>query len=93
MPSERVAYRVARRELLTEFERKYLLELLERNGMDIRSAALEAELPVRELMALVRKHLRPFFLERVRRFYGTKLRNEEARRIADQLLSMELRAS
>jgi hypothetical protein len=58
--------------------------------MDIHSAALEAEMPVRTLLALVRKHTRPYFLARVRAFCGRKLRSVEARRIADQLLTMEL---
>lgn len=88
--SERVPFRVARRELLTEFERTYLLQLLERHGMNIEAAAREAQIPVARLYALVRKHTRPYFIERVRAFYGRKLRPHEARRIADQLLTLEL---
>lgn len=89
--SERVPYREARRRMLADFERNYLLELLERHGMNIDAAAREAGLPVGKLHALVRKHTRPYFLARVRAFYGAKLRPSHARRIADQLLSMELR--
>ncbi len=92
MPSEGVPYRIARRELLTEFERVYLLTLLERHGIDLQAAAREAELPLRELTSLVRKHTRPYFIARVRAFYGDKLRDQEARRIADRLLTMQLAA-
>jgi hypothetical protein len=86
----RIPFQAARRQLLTEFERTYLLELLERHGMDIHAAAREAEIPVQRLSALVRKHTRPYFIARVRDFYGRKLAPAEARRIADQLLSLEL---
>jgi hypothetical protein len=92
MPSEGVPYHVARRELLTEFEQIYLLSLLERHGIDLRAAAREAELPLDELTTMVRKHTRPYFIARVRAFYGKKLRNEEACRIADEILSLQLRA-
>ena len=92
MPSEGVPYHVARRELLTEFERVYLLSLLERHGIDLRAAAREAELPLVELTTMVRKHTRPYFIARVRAFYGTKLRNEEACRIADEILELQLSA-
>jgi hypothetical protein len=83
------SFRVARE----GFERAYLLELLERHHMDLEAAAREAELPVEELEALVRKHVRPYFIERVRRFYGEKLGGGEAGRIADHLLSLELAQS
>ena len=92
MPSEGVPYRVARREMLDEFERIYLLSLLERHGIDLRAAAREAELPLEELITLVRKHTRPYFVARVQRFYGDKLRTEDAGRIADELLTMQLSA-
>lgn len=92
MPSEGVPYRVARRELLEEFERVYLLSLLEKHGIDLRAAAREAELPLEELITLVRKHTRPYFVARVQKFYGDKLRNEDAGRIADELLTMQLSA-
>jgi len=92
MPSEGVPYCVARRELLDEFERVYLLSLLEKHGIDLRAAAREAELPVEELITLVRKHTRPYFVARVQKFYGDKLRNEDAGRIADELLTMQLSA-
>jgi hypothetical protein len=92
MLSERVPYRVARRELLDEFERIYLLSLLERHGIDLRAAAREAELPIEELNDLVRKHTRSYFIARVQRFYGDKLRTEDAGRIADELLTLQLSA-
>jgi hypothetical protein len=85
-----VPYRVARAELLAEFERIYLLSLLERWGMDLAGAAREAELPVDELARLLRTHTRPWFVERVREFYGDKLRAADAERIADELLALEL---
>jgi hypothetical protein len=90
MPSEGVSFRVARRELLDEFERIYLLSLLERHGIDLRAAAREAELPLGQLTTLVRKHTRPYFIARVQKFYGEKLRNDDARRIADELLTLQL---
>ena len=93
MPSEGVPYRVARRELLTEFERIYLLSLLERHGIDLRAAAREAELPLDELTTMVRKHTRPYFIARVRAFYGRKLPDQEACRIADEILSLQLSAA
>ena len=92
MPSEALSYRVARRELIEEFERVYLLSLLERHGIDLRAAAREAQLPLDELVELVRKHTRPYFVARVQKFYGDKLRSEEARRIADELLTLQLTA-
>lgn len=92
MPSEGVPYRVARRELLDEFERIYLLSLLERHGIDLRAAAREAELPLEQLTTLVRKHTRPYFIARVQKFYGDQLRQDEARRIADELLTLQLSA-
>ncbi len=90
MPSMGVAYRVARQELLVEFERIYLLALLERYGTDLVGAAREAELPVEELAQMVRVHTRPYFLKRVREFYGEKLRAADAERIADELIALEL---
>ncbi len=90
MPSAGVPFRIARRELLDEFERVYLLSLLEKHGIDLRAAAREAGLPFEELAELVRKHTRPFFIERVQRFYGNKLRDDAAGRIADELLTMQL---
>ena len=92
MTSEGVPYQVARRELLEEFERIYLLSLLEKHGIDLRAAAREAELPFDELVALVRKHTRPYFVARVQKFYGDKLREADALRIADELLAMQLSA-
>ena len=88
--SERVPFGVARRQLLTEFERSYLLQLLERHALNLEAAAREAQLPVTKLHALVRKHMRPYYMERVRAFYGHNLRPRHARRIADQLLTLEL---
>jgi hypothetical protein len=85
-----VPFRTARRELLVEFERVYLLELLERHGSDLKAAAREAGLPLRRFTALVRKHTRPYVLARVRAFYGSALPSADARRIADQLLQLEL---
>jgi hypothetical protein len=93
MVTQRQAFRVAKRALVERFERTYVLELLERNGMDLAAAAREAKLPIRSLRALVRRHTRPFFVERVRAFYGAGLRASEARRIADHLLSLELTAA
>ncbi len=90
MPSEGVPYRIARRELLDEFERFYLLSLLERHGIDLRAAAREAGLPLDELTELVRKHTRPYFIARVQQFYGHKLRSDDALRIADELLTLQL---
>ncbi len=92
MPSAGVPYRVARRELLDEFERIYLLSLLEKHGIDLVAAAREADLPLDELTNLVRKHTRPYFIARVQKFYGDKLRDDDARRIADELLTMQLSA-
>ena len=85
-----VSFRTARRELLVEFERIYLLSLLERHGTDLKAAAREADLPLRTFTALVRKHTRPYVLARVRAFYGSTLPSADARRIADQLLQLEL---
>ncbi|HWE30231.1 MAG TPA: hypothetical protein VHB97_19630 [Polyangia bacterium] len=90
MPSEGLPYRVARRELLDEFERIYLLSLLEKHGIDLRAAAREADLPLDELTTLVRKHTRPYFIARVQKFYGDKLRSDHAQRIADELLTRQL---
>jgi hypothetical protein len=90
MPTPGVPYHTARRELLTEFERIYLLSLLERHGIDLRAAAREAHLPLRTLTTLVRKHTRPYFIARVQSFYGDRLRPEEARRIADEILALQL---
>jgi len=92
MLSAGVPYRVARRELLDEFERIYLLSLLEKHGIDLAAAAREADLPLDELTSLVRKHTRPYFIARVQKFYGDKLRSEEAGRIADELLTLQLSA-
>ena len=92
MSTEGISYRVARRELLDEFERIYLLSLLEKHGIDLRAAAREADLPLDELIELVRKHTRPYFIARVQRFYGDKLRAADALRIADELLSLQLSA-
>lgn len=90
MTSAGIPYRVARRELLDEFERIYLLSLLEKHGIDLRAAAREADLPFDELTTLVRKHTRPYFIARVQKFYGEKLRTEDAARIADELLTLQL---
>ena len=90
MSLQGVPYRVARRELLDEFERIYLLSLLEKHGIDLRAAAREADLPLDELTGLVRKHTRPYFVARVQKFYGDKLRSDDARRIADELLTLQL---
>jgi hypothetical protein len=92
MLSAGVPYRVARRELLDEFERIYLLSLLEKHGIDLAAAAREADLPLDELTSLVRKHTRPYFIARVQKFYGDKLRDDDARRIADELLTLQLSA-
>ena len=90
MPSAGVPYRVVRRELLDEVERTYLLSLLEKHGIDLRAAAREAGLPLEELTELVRKHTRPYFIARVQQFYGNKLRSDDALRIADELLTLQL---
>lgn len=90
MPSAGVPYRVARRELLDEFERIYLLSLLEKHGIDLRAAAREAGIPLEELIEMVRKHTRPYFIARVQQFYGNKLRSDDALRIADELLTLQL---
>jgi hypothetical protein len=60
--------------------------------MDLAAAAREADIPLPRLTRLVRKHTRPYFIARVQKFYGEKLRAEDARRIADQLLRLELPA-
>jgi hypothetical protein len=93
MPSEAVSYQVARRELLEEFERIFLLSLLEKHGIDLRAAAREAGLSIDELTTMVRKHTRPYFIQRVQKFYGDKLRSDDAGRIADELLTMQLSAA
>jgi hypothetical protein len=74
-------------------EATFVLSLLERHGADLEAAAAEAKMTVPELHALVRKHTRPWFIERVRRFYGEKLDGHEAGRIADHLLLLELDAA
>jgi len=73
-------------------EAAFVLALLERHGADLPAAALEANLSLDQLRALVRKHTRPWFIERVRAFYGEKLDRGEASRIADHLLGLELGA-
>ena len=90
MPSANLPYRVVRRELLDEFERVYLLSLLEKHGIDLRGAAREAGLALDELTELVRKHTRPYCVARVQQFYGNKLRSDDALRIADELLRLQL---
>jgi hypothetical protein len=92
MPTTGVPFHTARRELLTEFERIYLVSLLERHGIDLRAAAKEARLPLRTLTTLVRKHTRPYFIARVQAFYGERLRAGEANRIADEILELQLSA-
>jgi hypothetical protein len=74
-------------------EAAFVLSLLERHGADLAAAAVEANLSLNELHALVRKHTRPWFIERVRAFYGEKLDGSEAGRIADHLLLLELDAA
>jgi hypothetical protein len=86
-------FAAARKEHVDDFERAYVVALIERHGFDLRAAAREADLPLDELHALVEKHTRPWFLERVRAFYGEKLDGGEAARIADHLLQMELQAT
>ncbi|HEX6838542.1 MAG TPA: hypothetical protein VF334_18320 [Polyangia bacterium] len=90
MPSAGVPYRIVRRELLDEFERNYLLSLLEKHGIDLRAAAREAGIPFEELVEMVRRHTRPYFIARVQKFYGNKLRSDDALRIADELLTLQL---
>jgi hypothetical protein len=74
-------------------EAAYVLALLERHGLDLPAAAEEANLSLGELHALVREHTRPWFIERVRAFYGEKIDGREASRIADHLLLLELNAA
>jgi hypothetical protein len=83
---ERLPYQIAR----AGFERSYVLELLERHGWNVQAAAREAEMPVDQLQALVHKYTRSFFIAKVNAFYGGKLADEDAARIADHLLELEL---
>jgi hypothetical protein len=68
-----------------------VLSLLERHGNNLRAAAREAGMSLTELRALLREHTRPYFIERVRAFYGEKLRGGDVERVADQLLALELK--
>jgi hypothetical protein len=70
---------------------RIVLSLLERHGNNLRAAAREAGITVAELRAKLREHTRPYFIERVRNFYGEKLRRTEVERVADQLMALELK--
>ena len=89
--SARLPFEAARRASLSGFERSYVLQLLARHDLDFDAAAREAQLPVERLHSLVRKHVRPYFIERVRAFYGEKLDGHEVGRVADHLLALELK--
>ena len=71
-------------------ERAYVLDLVARHRMDLRAAAREARMPVKELRALLRKHTWTFFVKRVRAFYGDQLDLATARHVAEHLQSLEL---
>ena len=49
-------YRVARRTLLDEFERRYIAHILERSGGNVREAARSAAMDRKYLMELMRRH-------------------------------------
>jgi hypothetical protein len=68
----------------------YVLDLVVRHRMDLRAAAREAGLPVKELRTLLRKHTWTYFVNRVRAFYGDKLDLATARQVAEHLQSLEL---
>jgi len=85
-----VPFRLAQQQVANDVEGAYVLDLVERHGMDLRAAAREAKLPVKELRALLREHTRTWFLARVRAFYGDKLALATARLVADHLQSLEL---
>lgn len=89
-PEDEVPFRVAQHQVANDVEGTYVLDLVARHHMDLRAAAREAKLPVRELRALLREHTRTWFLARVRAFYGDKLAPSTARQVAEHLQSLEL---
>jgi hypothetical protein len=71
------------------FERDYVIALVRRHGNDVGAAAREAGLTISRYRRLVRKHARPWLVDRVRSFYGEKLRGRAAEQVADELLALE----
>ena len=71
-------------------ERAYVLDLVARHRMDLRAAAREAGMPVKELRTLLRKHTWTYFVTRVRAFYGDQLDLATAKHVAEHLQSLEL---
>jgi hypothetical protein len=89
-PDGEVPFRKAQHQVAVRFDCAYVLDLVERHGMDLRAAAREAKMPVKALRALVREHTRTYFVARVRAFYGDKLDLATARQVAEHLQSLEL---
>ena len=89
-PDGDVPFRRAQQQVAADFERAYVLDLVARHRMDLRAAAREAGMPVKELRALLRKHTWTFFVKRVRAFYGDQLDLATARQVAEHLQSLEL---
>jgi len=89
-PDGEVPFQPAQQQVAADFERRYVLDLVARHRMDLPAAAREAELTVKELRALLRKHTWTFFVKRVRAFYGDKLDLATARQVAEHLQSLEL---
>ncbi len=87
---DQIPFRLAQQQVANDVDGAYVLDLVERHGMDLRAAAREAKLPVKELRALLREHTRTWFLARVRAFYGDQLALATARQVAEHLQSLEL---
>lgn len=89
-PDGEVPFQRALHHVAAEFERTYVLDLVARHRMDLRAAAREAGLTVKELRALLRKHTWTYFVKRVRAFYGDQLDLATAKQVAEHLQSLEL---
>ncbi len=89
-PDGEVPSHPAQQQAAADCERGYVLDLVARHRMDLRAAAREAGMPVKELRALLRKHTWTYFVTRVRAFYGDKLDLATARQVAEHLQSLEL---
>jgi hypothetical protein len=89
-PDGDVSYRLAQQQVANDFEGSYVLDLVGRHAMDLRAAAREAKMPLKELRALLLKHTRTWFVARVRAFYGDKLDLATVKQVAEHLQSLEL---